>query len=265
MRPRFRGDGPATRGPRVNRNIRISPVRVIGADNEQIGIIETEEALRIAAELGLDLVEVSPDARPPVCKIMDHGKHKYATAKRAKQNRATARASGGHLKEIRLGRSVKIGENDIRIRVRQARDFLIAGNKVQITQRFRGREMAFKELGLIRLAEIAEELTEVGKIEAPPRWAGRSASIVMAPDKAKVQSLGLGSPNEVEEAEETAAVETAAVETPAVETPAVETPAVETPAVKTAAVKTPAVETAAVETAAVETPAVEAEGSGKDA
>ena len=199
MRPRFRGDGPTNRGPRVNRNIRISPVRVIGADNEQIGIIETDEALRIAEELGLDLVEVSPDARPPVCKIMDHGKHKYATAKRAKQNRAAARASGGELKEVRLGRSVKIGENDIRIRVRQSRDFLLAGNKVQITQRFRGREMAFKEIGLERLAKIAEELSEVAKIEAPPRWAGRAASIVLAPDKAKIDALNAASSSDPEE------------------------------------------------------------------
>ena len=189
MRPRFRGEGPTERGPRVNRAIRISPVRVIGADNEQIGIIETADALRMAEDLGLDLVEVSPDSRPPVCKIMDHGKHKYAAAKRAKQNRAAARASGGDLKEVRLGRSVKIGENDIRIRVRQARDFLMAGNKVQITQRFRGREMAFKEIGLDRLKNIAEELSEVGKIEAPPRWAGRAASLVMAPDKAKIEAL----------------------------------------------------------------------------
>ena len=87
MRPRFRGEGPTERGPRVNRAIRISPVRVIGADNEQIGIIETADALRMAEDLGLDLVEVFPDSRPPVCKIMDHGKHKYAAAKRAKQNR----------------------------------------------------------------------------------------------------------------------------------------------------------------------------------
>ena len=189
MRPRFRGDGPTERGPRVNRAIRISPVRVIGADNEQIGIIETADALRMAEDLGLDLVEVSPDSRPPVCKIMDHGKHKYAAAKRAKQNRAAARASGGDLKEVRLGRSVKIGENDIRIRVRQAREFLMSGNKVQITQRFRGREMAFKEIGLDRLQNIAEELSDVGKIEAPPRWAGRAASLVMAPDKAKIEAL----------------------------------------------------------------------------
>lgn len=189
MRPRFRGDGPAERGPRVNRAIRISPVRVIGADNEQIGIIETADALRMAEDLGLDLVEVSPDSRPPVCKIMDHGKHKYAAAKRAKQNRAAARASGGDLKEVRLGRSVKIGENDIRIRVRQAREFLMSGNKVQITQRFRGREMAFKEIGLDRLQNISEELSDVGKVEAPPRWAGRAASLVMAPDKAKIEAL----------------------------------------------------------------------------
>ena len=121
----------------MNRMIRITPVRVIGADNEQIGIIETDEALRLAEDLGLDLVEIQPDARPPVCKIMDYGRHNYEQQKKAKRNRAATRASGGGLKEVRLGRSVKIGENDVRIRVRQAREFILAGNKVQVTQRFR--------------------------------------------------------------------------------------------------------------------------------
>ncbi|GAB4386062.1 MAG: hypothetical protein Kow0022_14080 [Phycisphaerales bacterium] len=166
--------------------IRISPIRVIGPDNEQIGVIETAEALRMAQELGLDLVEISPDVRPPVCKIMDYGKHKYELSK--KQQKSRAGAKGNELKEIRLGRSVKIDPHDVQIRVDQARRFLMAGHKVQITQRFRGREMAHKELGLERLASICEQLSDIAKVEVAPRWMGRQASIIVAPDRQKVEA-----------------------------------------------------------------------------
>jgi translation initiation factor IF-3 len=163
--------------------IKISPIRVIGPDNTQIGVIETSEGMRIALEHGLDLVEVSPDARPPVCKIMDFGKYKYDLSKKQKKNRATAKAS--ELKQIRLGRSVKIDPHDVGIRVKQARKFLVAGHKVQVIQRFRGREIVHKDLGLKRLASVAEELSDVSKIETPPRWSGRQASIILAPDRTK--------------------------------------------------------------------------------
>ncbi|RMH14730.1 MAG: translation initiation factor IF-3 [Planctomycetota bacterium] len=166
--------------------IRISPIRLIGPDNEQIGVIETAEALKMAQEHGLDLVEISPDVRPPVCKIMDYGKYKYDQSKKQQKNRASSKAT--ELKEIRLGRSVKIDPHDVQIRVDQARRFLMAGHKVQITQRFRGREMAHKELGLERLASICEELSDIAKIEVPPRWMGRQASIIVAPDKQKVDA-----------------------------------------------------------------------------
>ncbi len=165
--------------------IRISPIRVIGHDNAQIGVIETIEALRIAEEQGLDLVEVAPDSRPPVCKIMDYGKYKYDQAKRQRKNRAASKAA--EMKQIRLGRSVKIDNHDVGIRVNQARKFLITGHKVQITQRFRGREIVHKDLGLERLQKIAVDLANVSKLESPPRWAGRQASIVLAPDTAKIR------------------------------------------------------------------------------
>lgn len=166
--------------------IRISPIRVIGPDNEQIGVIETAEALRMAHDQGLDLVEISPDVRPPVCKIMDYGKHKYELSKKQQKSRAGAKTT--ELKEIRLGRSVKIDPHDVQIRVDQTRRFLMAGHKVQITQRFRGREMAHKELGLERLASICDQLSDIAKIEVAPRWMGRQASIIVAPDRQKVEA-----------------------------------------------------------------------------
>ncbi len=168
---------------RINHMIRITPIRLIGADGEQVGVVETAEAQRMAQEAGLDLVEISPDVRPPVCKIMDYGKYKYELSKR--ENKGAKQAE---LKEIRLGRSIKIDPHDVKIRVDQARRFLIAGHKVQLTQRFRGREMAHKELGLERLHQICMDLDDIAKVEMAPRWTGRQASIVLAPDKVKIES-----------------------------------------------------------------------------
>ena len=167
--------------------IRISPIRVIGPDNEQIGVLETHEALAMAREQGLDLVEISPDVRPPVCKIMDYGKFKYDQSKKQQKNRASSKTT--EMKEIRLGRSIKIDKHDVQIRVDQSRRFLMAGHKVQITQRFRGREMAHKELGIERLASICDDLSDVAKVEVAPRWMGRQASIILAPDKPKIDAI----------------------------------------------------------------------------
>lgn len=164
--------------------IRLTPVRVIGSDNEQLGVIETRDAIQMAQEQGLDLVEISPDARPPVCKIMDYGKFKYDQSKKDKKGGSKA----AEMKQIRLGRSVKIGEHDVEIRVDQARRFILAGHKVQVTQRFRGREIVHKHLGLERLAKIAQDLEDIAKVESPPRWMGRQASIILAPDKVKVEA-----------------------------------------------------------------------------
>ena len=185
---RFRGKEQMPRGPRTNRKIRITPIRVIGPQGQQIGIMETADALSLAEEQDLDLVEIQPDSRPPVCKIMDYGKHKYDQSKKANRSRAAARASGGDLKEVRLGRSVKIDPNDVRVRVAQARKFLMKMDKVQLTQRFRGREIVHKDLGRQRLQEIADELADISKIESPPRWTGRSASIILAPDRARISA-----------------------------------------------------------------------------
>lgn len=164
--------------------IRISPIRVVGPDNEQIGVIETQDAIRMAQEQGLDLVEVVADSRPPVCKIMDYGKYRYELTKKEGKSKGQSQ----ELKEIRLGRSVKIGSHDVEIRVNQARRFLMAGHKVQFTQRFKGREMMHKELGIERLADIVEALSDIAKVELAPRWMGRQASIVLAPDRNKVET-----------------------------------------------------------------------------
>jgi translation initiation factor IF-3 len=152
-----------------------------------IGVIETQEALRLADQAGLDLVEISPDARPPVCKIMDYGKFKYEQSKKEQANRAASKTT--EMKEVRLGRSVKIDPHDVQIRVDQSRRFLMAGHKVMLTQKFRGREIAHKDIGLQRLKEISESLSDIGKLEQTPRWMGKQASIIIAPDKAKIEAV----------------------------------------------------------------------------
>ncbi len=171
---------------RVNHLIRISPIRLVGPENEQIGVVETSEALRMAQEQGLDLVEVVPDTRPPVCKIMDYGKYKYELSQKARKQRAASKST--ELKQIRMGRSVKIDPHDVQIRIDQARRFLMAGHKVQIAQRFRGREMQHRELGLEHLQEAVKQLSDICKVEQSPRWFGKEASILLAPDRTKVEA-----------------------------------------------------------------------------
>ena len=167
--------------------IRISPVRVIGPNEEQFGVLETPAALQKANELGMDLVEISPDARPPVCKIMDYGKYKYELGQKQRKQRAASKAT--EMKELRLGRSVKIDEHDIKVRIDQARRFLMAGHKVMFTQRFKGREIAHKELGLENLRSVYDALTDLCKLEQSPRWFGKQASIILAPDKIKIEAI----------------------------------------------------------------------------
>lgn len=152
-------------------------VRVI-SDGEQLGIMETKEALRVAEEANLDLVEVSPDARPPVCKIMDYGKYKYEASKRVKESRKKQHVM--QLKEIRF-KTPKISEHDLEYRANQARDFLKQGNKVKVAVRFWGREMAHIELGQRKLDLMAELLADAGVLEQRPKLEGRSMSMVLMP------------------------------------------------------------------------------------
>ena len=162
---------------RVNRMIRISPVRVIADDGAQLGVLPIEEALAAAQERGLDLVEVAPMARPPVVKIMDYGKFKFEQAKAARA--AKKKQHVIHLKEVKYRPG--IDEHDFAFKTRHAREFLAAGNKVKVTMMYRGRQMAHIELGREVLDRVAAELKDIGKIEAEPRLEGRNMSMVLAP------------------------------------------------------------------------------------
>lgn len=162
---------------RVNEQIRISPVRVVTADGEMLGTYPTPEAQQMAAEAGLDLVEVAPNARPPVCRIMDYGKFKYEQKKRQAKG---SKQQHVHVKEIRL--RPKTGEHDIEVKLRRAREFLGHKDKVKINIFFRGREHAHRERGLEMLEEAIQSLQDVAKVEKPPGMeGGRSMTCVLAP------------------------------------------------------------------------------------
>ena len=160
---------------------------LIDANNEKVGVVDTIEALRRSHEAGLDLVEVSPDSTPPVCRILDFGKYKYEQAKKDKANKAKSKIA--EMKEVRLGRSMKIDPHDVMIRVEQAHRFLMEGHKVQIVQNFRGRELMHRHLGDQRMREIIEKLADVSRVETPPRMAGRRMTVILAPDKPKIDAI----------------------------------------------------------------------------
>jgi translation initiation factor IF-3 len=162
-------------------------VRLINENNEMVGVVEVEDALRSAREAGLDLVEVAATASPPVCRIMDFGKWKYEQSKKEKATKSKTKTS--ELKEVRLGRSMKIDPHDIQIRLEQARRFLLEGHKVQIVQNFRGREMLHKERGQVRMREIIEQMQDLARVEVPPRMLGRRITMILAPDKAKIDQI----------------------------------------------------------------------------
>jgi len=164
---------------RHNDQIRISPIRLINDKEEQVGVITTAEALRMAREAGLDLVEVAPTARPPVCRIMDYGKWRYQQQKKEDKSRANSR--GGRLKQLNID-TVRIGEHDLLIKINHAREFLKEGNKVQFTLRFKGREMAHLDLGRNLLNKVKQELFMVSKVERDAKMEGRRMTLVLQPD-----------------------------------------------------------------------------------
>lgn len=166
--------------------IRISPIRLIDENDQMVGVVETSEALARAEAADLDLVEIASDSRPPVCKIMDYGKYKYEQSKKEQKNRAASKQA--EMKEIRLGRSIKIDPHDVQIRVDRARKFLLDGHKVLIVQQFRGREMQHRDIGKDLLDGVVEQLSDIGKVETPPRQMGRRVSMIIAPDKNKIQA-----------------------------------------------------------------------------
>lgn len=165
------------RPPRVNRQIRISPVRVIAADGSQLGIMEVDAALSSAVEQGLDLVEVAPMARPPVVRIMDYGKFKFETAKQARL--AKKKQHIIHLKEVKYRPG--IDEHDFATKTRNAKRFIEEGNKVKVTLMFRGRQITHPELGRAVVDRVATELAEIAKVESMPLMEGRSLTMILAP------------------------------------------------------------------------------------
>lgn len=163
--------------PRVNDQIRISPVRLVDAEGEQVGIVSIEDARSAAAERGLDLVEVAPMARPPVVRIMDYGKYKYEQARKARESRKKQHQV--KVKEIKL--RPKIEDHDLNFKAGHARRFLSEGNKVKLTMRFRGREMSHSELGAEVLKDFADALSDVGQVEEDARMEGRNMTMVLVP------------------------------------------------------------------------------------
>ncbi len=161
---------------RINNQIRISQVRVISEDGEQLGIISTEQALTRARDVGLDLVEVAPNEKPPVCRIMDYGKYKY---EKSKKKHGQGAGHHGKTKEIRL--RPKTGEHDIGFKVKQAVGFLKHKDKVQVSVIFRGREMAHVEEGRRVMENVIKELLEFGKLESTPQQLGKRMICTIAP------------------------------------------------------------------------------------
>lgn len=164
-------------GPRMNDAIRSRTVRLINADGDNVGVVDTLDALRQAQEVGLDLVEVSPDAEPPVAKILDYGKYKFQEQK--KQAEARKKQKVVEIKEIKMRPS--IDDHDYDVKMRAIKRFFDDGDKVKVTLRFRGREMAHQQLGMAVLQRVKAEVQEISKVESEPRLEGRQMVMVLAP------------------------------------------------------------------------------------
>ncbi len=165
----------------INEEIRDRELRVVAADGELIGIMSAAEALKIAEEKNLDLVKIAPQAKPPVCKIMDYGKYRFEQTKREKEARKNQRVI--EIKEIRL--SLNIDKHDFETKVNHAKRFLESGNKVKVSIRFRGREMAHPENGLVTMSNFADACSEFSSIEKPAKLEGRSMQMFLAPKSKK--------------------------------------------------------------------------------
>ncbi len=164
-------------GPRINDRIRAPEIRLIGADGENVGVVTPARALQMAQDAGLDLVEISPTAVPPVCKIMDFGKFKYENQKREAEARKKQKII--EIKEIKFRPGTDTHDYDVKMR--SVMKFLGEGDKVKVTLRFRGREMAHQELGLELLNRVAAEVGEAGKVESMPKLEGRQMVMMIAP------------------------------------------------------------------------------------
>ncbi|QKJ25963.1 translation initiation factor IF-3 [Aquiluna borgnonia] len=170
--------------PRINERIRVSEVRLIGPSGEQVGVVSIDQALRMAREADLDLVEVAPGSVPPVCKVMDYGKFKYEAAQKVREARKNQ--VNTVLKTVRFG--LKIDDHDFGTKVGQVRKFLGAGDKVKVMVVFRGREQSRPEMGVKLLQRLAEGVTEFGSVESNPSIDGRNMVMVIGPLRNKAEA-----------------------------------------------------------------------------
>ena len=168
---------PTREGPRINDEIGVIRVRLVDERGQMVGIVGRNEALTLAANVGLDLVEIAPNADPPVCKILDFGKYKYEEQK--KKNEARKKQKIIEVKEIKLRPS--IDDHDYEVKRRSMMKFIEEGDKVKVTMRFRGRELAHQELGMDVLIRVRDDLDEIAKVEQMPRMEGRQMTMVMSP------------------------------------------------------------------------------------
>lgn len=180
---------------RVNHRIRVSPVRLIGSDGEQLGIVPVKEALDRAAEFDLDLVEVSPNSRPPVCRILDYGKFKYEQAKKEKLSKKKQHSF--QMKEMRY--RPKIDEHDYQFKLKHVLAFLKSGSKVRTYVMFRGREMAYTDRGRKLLHRVAEDLVEIAVIDMSPKQEGRHMSMILSPKPEIMKQLKTTAANRADE------------------------------------------------------------------
>jgi translation initiation factor IF-3 len=201
-RTRQRG-GAISVEPRINDRIRVPEVRLVGPNGEQVGIVRIEDALRLALEADLDLVEVAPMAKPPVCKLMDFGKFKYEAALKERESRRNQTHTV--IKEMKL--RPKIDQHDYETKKGHVERFLKAGDKVKITIMFRGREQSRPELGLRLLAKLAEDITELGFVEATPKQDGRNMIMVVAPHRKKSDVIKANTATVADSVEETGIAE----------------------------------------------------------
>ncbi len=168
---------PVKSGPRYNKFIQADKVRVIDENGENVGVLSTRDAIERAADVGLDLVEVSPNADPPVCKFLDVGKYRYEAQKKANAARKTQKTQ--EIKEIKM--RPNIDDHDYDVKMRNVQRFIEAGDKVKVTLRFRGRELSHQQLGMNLLRRVQEDVAEIAKVEAYPRMEGRQMLMVLAP------------------------------------------------------------------------------------
>ena len=175
---------PISTEPRINERIHVNEVRLVGPKGEQVGIVRIEDALRLARDADLDLVEVAPQARPPVCKLMDYGKFKYEADQKARESRRNQ--ANTVIKEMKL--RPKIDEHDYETKKGHVVRFLKAGDKVKITIMFRGREQSRPELGLNLLKKLADDVAEDGFIESAPKQEGRNMLMILSPTRKKSEA-----------------------------------------------------------------------------